>query len=218
MKQSSDSCRKTRILDAAELAFADFGFAGASLRQIVRAAKVNLATVYYYFQSKEGLMKAVLDRRFGQLKREHLDLLKEFGRQAGNQPLPIEKILEAMLLPPLRLAVTASVKNPVVMRLIGRIVSEPDPKVQKLLHNRHAEVRAAFIEVLQRSFPRAPLPDLLWRLEFVWGALAFVLCNQKNIQEKTRGMCDPLATREILAQMTAFFAAGFRAAALTKKN
>ena len=114
---------QARILDAAENAVAELGFAGASLREIVREARVNLATVYYYFGSKRGLMEAVLKRRFGPLREEHLALLREFEAASNGRPLPVEKILEAMLLPPLRLAAKAPAKHHAVTRLIGRIVT-----------------------------------------------------------------------------------------------
>jgi len=109
--KESEQDRQTRILDAAENAIAELGFAGASLRHIVREARVNLATVYYYFGSKRGLMEAVLKRRFGPLRQAHLALLRQFEQAAKGRPLPVEKILEAMLLPPLRLAATAPAKH-----------------------------------------------------------------------------------------------------------
>ncbi|MCB9674457.1 MAG: TetR/AcrR family transcriptional regulator [Alphaproteobacteria bacterium] len=56
-----------RILDAAEEAFADAGFAGARVNAIATAAGVNKAMLYYYFESKEGLYRAVLERVFGQI-------------------------------------------------------------------------------------------------------------------------------------------------------
>ena len=67
-RNGKDASRRERILEAAEQVFGDAGFAGASLRAIVRRAHVNLATVYYYFGSKNGLMEAVLKRRFGPLR------------------------------------------------------------------------------------------------------------------------------------------------------
>src|SRR5690348_4795657 len=115
-----------RILDAAERAFADGGFNGASMREIVREAGVNLATVYYYFTSKHGLMDAVLKRRFGPLRQEHLDLLRQFEEEAKGGRLPVEKILEAMLLPPLRLVAASAAQRQAVTRLLGRMVTEPD--------------------------------------------------------------------------------------------
>lgn len=203
--------RQIRILDAAENAIAELGFAGASLRHIVTEARVNLATVYYYFRSKRGLMEAVLTRRFDPLRQEHLALLRDFEAAAKGQPLPVEKVLEAILLPPLRLAAQAPAKHQAVTRLIGRIVTEPNPQIQKVLRAQRADVRAAFLEALQRSLPNAPAPDLIWCLEFLWGALAFTLCNPRKLEVETRGACNPADTAKVLAEMIRFFSAGFRA-------
>jgi AcrR family transcriptional regulator len=205
--------RRDRILDAAEHIFAEAGFAGASLRDIVLEAKVNLATVYYYFGSKSGLMEAVLKRRFGPLRQEHLDLLKSAQEVARGGPLGVEQILEAMLLPPLRLAVCDSARRQAVMRLIGRIVSEPSQQIQDILHVQRAEVREAFLRALQESLPNVPRPDLLWRMEFVWGALTSILCNPKKIEKDSHGECSLSDTPKVLAEMIRFFSPGFQAGA-----
>jgi AcrR family transcriptional regulator len=218
MPKQTEQDRQTRILDAAESAMAEMGFAGASLRHIVLEARVNLATVYYYFGSKRGLMEAVLKRRFGPLRQEHLALLRQFEQASKGQPLSIEKILEAMLLPPLRMAATAPAKHQAVTRLFGRIVAEPNPQTQEMLRSQRAEVRAAFLKALQHSLPRASLPDLLWRVEFVWGALSFILCNPRKIEVETHGACDPADTDNVLAGMIHFFSPGFHALARGKRK
>ena len=218
MPKLSEQDRQTRILDAAENAIAELGFAGASLRHIVLEAQVNLATVYYYFGSKRGLMEAVLKRHFGPLRQEHLALLGEFEAAAGGRPLPVGKILEAMLLPPLRLAAKAPAKRQAVTRLIGRIVTEPNPQIQHVLSSQRMEVRTAFLRALRRSLPKAPLPALLWRIEFVWGALAFALCNPRKIEIETHGACDPKDTDNMLAEMISFFSPGFHALAGAKRK
>jgi AcrR family transcriptional regulator len=210
MLRSSKQDPRARILDAAENAIAEAGFAGASLRDIVAEARVNLATVYYYFGSKIGLMEAVLKRRFGPLREEHLALLHESEAKAKGRPLPVAKILEAMLLPPLRLAAKAPAKRQAVTRLIGRIVTEPNEQIQEVLRSQRAEVRTAFVKALRRSLPGAPLPSLLWRIEFVWGALAFALCNPRKLEIETHGTCDLARTDEVLAQMLDFFTPGFQ--------
>jgi AcrR family transcriptional regulator len=218
MPKPAEQDRQTRILDAAENAIAELGFAGASLRHIVLEAQVNLATVYYYFGSKRGLMEAVLKRRFGPLRQEHLALLQHFEQAAGGRPLKVEKILEAMLLPPLRLMATASDKHHAVTRLIGRIVAEPNMETQEMVRSQRAALRAAFLKALQRSLPKAPVPALVWRLEFAWGALAFILCNPRRIEIETHGACDPADTDNLLAEMIRCFAPGFQALARGKRK
>lgn len=53
---------RSRILDAAEREFAARGFAGARLREIAGAARVQPALIHHYFADKSGLYEAVLDR------------------------------------------------------------------------------------------------------------------------------------------------------------
>ncbi len=68
---------KIRILDSAERLFARNGFEATSLRAIIVEARVNLASVHYYYRSKEGLIRAVIERRFAPINQERLRLLEE---------------------------------------------------------------------------------------------------------------------------------------------
>jgi hypothetical protein len=116
------------------------------------------------------------------------------------------------------MAATAPAKHQAVTRLFGRIVAEPNPQTQEMLRSQRAEVRAAFLKALQHSLPRASLPDLLWRVEFVWGALSFILCNPRKIEVETHGACDPADTDNVLAGMIHFFSPGFHALARGKRK
>ena len=51
-----------RVLDAAEYVFAEYGFAGASVRDIAARAGLNAASLYNHFPGKQELYEAVLDR------------------------------------------------------------------------------------------------------------------------------------------------------------
>ena len=53
---------KRRILDAAEAEFSRHGLKGARVDAIARGAGVTTAMIHYYFDNKEGLYKAVLQR------------------------------------------------------------------------------------------------------------------------------------------------------------
>jgi AcrR family transcriptional regulator len=53
--------RRAQILDAASSVFAEFGFAGGSVRAIAERVGVSPATLLQHFGSKEGLLMAVLN-------------------------------------------------------------------------------------------------------------------------------------------------------------
>ena len=52
---------RERLLETATDIFAEKGYAGTSVREIVDRAGVSKPVLYYYFQSKEGLFLAILD-------------------------------------------------------------------------------------------------------------------------------------------------------------
>ncbi len=55
---------RTRILEAAKIAFTRFGYAGANVRDIAADADVNVALVIRYFGSKEDLFVAAVSDAF----------------------------------------------------------------------------------------------------------------------------------------------------------
>jgi len=55
--------KKDHILIVAEKVFSELGYDGASTRLIAKEASVNMAMLNYYFGSKDGLFKAVFERR-----------------------------------------------------------------------------------------------------------------------------------------------------------
>ncbi len=200
---------REKILDVAEKIFADSGIEGASIRDIVTAAKVNLATVYYYFGSKQGLFSAVMERRFGSVYKEQKENIKKI--QAGIEQYSLEQILEAMLLPPLLVAGNDPSKGQIVRKLIGRIVTEPHKTSWELMRRRHKDLREAYLDLIHKKVPHLTKTDLQWRIEFIWGALAFLMCNPQKLEYMSDGLCNPSDTKMVLKQMLCFFAAGLKA-------
>ena len=77
--------KQIQILQIAEKEFANNGFDGTSIRQISKAAHVNVAMVSYYFGSKEKLLECLIDYRTTDLKMILENLFNE-------DRSPIEKI------------------------------------------------------------------------------------------------------------------------------
>jgi len=59
--QATDSDTRQLVLQAALKKFADCGYEGASVQDIVQAAKVTKPTLYYYFDNKAELYQALVD-------------------------------------------------------------------------------------------------------------------------------------------------------------
>src|ERR1035437_2704521 len=74
---AENDCRENLIAIATPL-FAQKGFNGVSVRELAKAAAVNLSMISYYFGGKEGLYAAVLNEQFTSLKRveelKHMDV------------------------------------------------------------------------------------------------------------------------------------------------
>jgi outer membrane protein TolC len=64
---------RRRLLEAGLKQFANRGYAGTSVQDITDEAKVTKPTLYYYFQSKEGLFQALVDQALD----ERLRLMRE---------------------------------------------------------------------------------------------------------------------------------------------
>lgn len=204
--------RKQKILDAAEHAISECGFAGASLRRITAEAKVNLATVYYYFGSKEGLFKEVFLRRLAPLRQMQLDRLQSLESQPEKPTLA--QLIESILSP-----VKYDGKNrQIALKLVGRINTEPHPLAQELIKKNYGPVRQAYAKAFQRVLPGLSLKDIQWRMEFIWGAMIFVLCNPGRVSSMTDGLCNTSNPEEMIQQMTHFFMAGLQTPAILHSN
>ena len=55
--------RREQIIDAAMRVFSQKGFTGATNKDIAREASITPGLIYYYFESKEKLLEAVIERR-----------------------------------------------------------------------------------------------------------------------------------------------------------
>lgn len=206
----SEADTKTLILDAAEQAFADLGFDAASLRHIISVAGVNLAAVHYHFGSKEGLIAAVFKRRIDPLNEERLRMLDAIEKGTKRSRPSVEKVIEALVAPALRLA-----RDPLtgghVMRLFGRTIAEPSEWLQKLLSEQFGGVVKRFASAFRRALPELPESVLFWRVHFAIGSMAHVMCDPQKVHVISGGKCDPDDTERVIQELVTFLAAGMRA-------
>jgi AcrR family transcriptional regulator len=85
---------KDRLLDAAEELFCEHGFKGTSVRDIAASAGCNIASVNYYFGSKEKLYEEVWHRHLIPMRDIRIASINKVMSQAEVQP-DLEELLKS---------------------------------------------------------------------------------------------------------------------------
>jgi AcrR family transcriptional regulator len=85
---------KDRLLDAAEELFCERGFKGTSIRDIAASAGCNIASVNYYFGSKEKLYEEVWRRHLIPMRDARIESVNKVMSQAKAQP-ELEELLRS---------------------------------------------------------------------------------------------------------------------------
>jgi AcrR family transcriptional regulator len=201
---------KDRILDSAELLFAQHGIAATSLRALTDHASVNLAAVNYHFQSKDALVQAVLFRRLNPINVRRMELLKELLARAADGRPTVEDILEAFYRPPVEAAMASRKEGRPIIALMGRIFTEPGELLASQVRAMMTGVATAFLDALQLALPEAPQNVLFWRLQFSVGVMTHTFGASHLIEGLARGRVQVNDAEEILRQMISFAAAGIR--------
>ena len=201
---------KDRLLDSAELLFAQNGIASTSLRALTDHAGVNLASVNYHFQSKDALVQAVLNRRFNPINQRRMELLNVLLHRGPAHRPEVEEILEALYRPLVEAAMKSHREGRPITALMGRIYTEPGELLASQVRAMMSQVAAAFQDVLQLALPDVPPQILFWRLHFSVGVISHTFGAIHLIEGMARGRVRIDDTEETLRQMISYAAGGLR--------
>jgi len=203
----SNFSTRERILGVAEALFARHGFAGASLRQVTAAAKVNLAAVNYHFGSKESLIEEVFRRRLDELNRHRLDALARVQAKGSEQQL--EDVLDAFIRPALEQSMD-SAGGTAFVRVLARAYAEHDERLRKFLSDNYGHVLREFANAFARLLPHLGKEELYWRLDIVAGALTYAMADFGMIKRK-ESVSERTHREQAAQHLVRFAAAGLRA-------
>lgn len=84
---------RRRILDAAIEIFAADGYEGAATRTLAEQAGVNLPAIQYYFGSKEGLYRAVIDHFIQEIDQRVAPTAERVAAALSGSELPRKELL-----------------------------------------------------------------------------------------------------------------------------
>ncbi len=145
------------LLKAATHAFAEHGYAGASVRDIAQAADANSALVAYHFGSKEGLYLAVLDAAMGALDQR----LRLVVSGATDTEDLVARLVDAYS--------DYLGKNPDFPRVLQRALLDRDTRVQRIAKKHLRPLLKLMPSALRR--PPAAMADLEQHIISLFGAV-----------------------------------------------
>ena len=210
---------RTRILDAAEELFMQHGFEGTSMRSLTAKAGANLAAVNYHFGSKNALVEAVFRRRLDPMNAARIAELDRLEKEAGGRALTAEAIIRAFIGASLRMIEDARGGGRNFIRLLGRAYTEPSKDIRALIGQLYAPAMERYKAAFERALPQMPREELVWRMHFMFGTLAYTLAATDTVQLIAGCKPEDRYDAKLLEErLTAFLAAGLLAPLRTQSG
>lgn len=205
-----------RILDAAEILFAEKGFSETSLRMITSKANVNLAAVNYHFGSKNALIQAVFSRFLGPLSRLMEQGFKEHGWEADNDATPdMEDVIRLYVRGLLRIPTRHENGVSIFMRLMGLAYTQSQGHLRKYLEQEYALTFRMFMQLLKRATPGLSARERFWRMQFAIGSIAFTMSSIQPLTEILENSADAAADPEqVVEYLVPYLLAGLKSHAI----
>lgn len=197
-----------KILNCAEKEFAARGYKGTPLRKIATRAKVNQALINYYFGSKEKLFQAVFLRRGLELTRERLRLLDEFENRKSGPPT-VEELIRSFLVPAITMRYQGS-DGRAFLRLQARLHSEPKEITGELRRVVYDEATLRYIDAFEAALPHIDRSTIIWRMTMMIGAYLYIVADASRLEQLSNGSCNATDKDEVVRQLSAFLAGGFK--------
>ena len=195
-----------KLLDAAELMFADHGYDGTSLRDIAEAAGQHLALSTYYFGTKENLFEEVVRRRAIEFISARLEGLARIQPDELTASENVRALIEAYAMPVLKAAYGRSKQHQAYHRIMARIINEK--RWIPLFQRYYNETEEIFIKRLRQAMPHADGASLLDALSFLTATLLTV-CSYTN--QHGNWPNTGIARQRVLEDLIRYTHAGFMA-------
>ena len=174
---SIGSGTRSKILDAAERLFAEYGYDGASLRDISNEADLHIALSTYYFGKKELLFEEVIRRRAVDLEKERMTRLRAVDLAQANVPEAVEALIKAYSMPILDYRFGSSKQKRAYVKLICQLFHLEN--WSKPLAENYSSTSKFLIDSMQIVLPDAKMDDLVNAYSNLIASLMFI-CSHPN--------------------------------------
>ena len=212
----SQSITVDKILDAAEILFAEKGFSETSLRMITSKAGVNLAAVNYHFGSKNALIQAVFSRFLSPLAVLVEEGFVENGwhDNADHNP-PLEDVLALYTQSLLKIPTRHPNGVSIFMRLMGLAYTQSQGHLRLYLEKEYSKIFRMFMSYIKQSTPELTPAERFWRIQFTMGSIAFTMSSIQPLTEIFEDSKDAHAKPEqVIAYLVPYLLGGMTSKSL----
>ncbi|OUS23252.1 TetR family transcriptional regulator [Thalassotalea sp. 42_200_T64] len=198
---------KTKILNAAEILFAEKGFTATSLREITSDAEVNLAAVNYHFGSKKELIKALMKRYLDQLSPVLVSALVKVNEQELKPTL--EQVFTAFVEPLLSLNDYRENGTSIFLQLLGRSYTDSQGFLRWFITTNYPGIIDNFVTAVHRAYPELSTEDIFWRLHFTMGTAVFTMSSTGALIDIAENdFCEKVDVAGVIYRIIPYVAAG----------
>ncbi|MDB5807171.1 MAG: TetR/AcrR family transcriptional regulator [Betaproteobacteria bacterium] len=216
-KAALASDAKERLIDAAELLFAELGYASCTFREIAGRSGINQGLLHYYFGSKQNLFTEVFLRRARVVASHRELLLDEAVARHGAGRVPVEPLVRAFITPALSMA-QAGPGGAAFVRIHSQLRSEPGDIGLELRRLAFGASTQRYVKALTAACPHLPKKVVYWRFNFMVGSYLVVSSQGGRLEDYSGGSCASSDVESALAQIVPFAVAGFMAPAPARKG
>lgn len=202
----SGELTRDRILDTAERLFSEHGIDGVSMRTIAAEGRVTLALANYHFGSKEGLYRAVFQRRIAPVSDQRRAALAAVMERRAPAPT-IREVLDALARPWVELRGQAG--GIAYTRLIAREAGDPAEGRRGIVEELLDPIAREFIGAMQKTLPRMAPRRVHWAYHFFIGALLLILTNPDRFVRLSGKVCDIESDQAVIDEIVSFFCQAF---------
>lgn len=195
-----------KILEAAETELAEYGYAGASIRNITQRAGVNVASINYHFGSKEELIKELFKDRIMPLNDTRLEMLREEQASTGSGVVPVPRLVEIMVRP--AIARLMSPEGRKFVQAMARCMSEPLEFMADLDEEIFQEIFSTFLEALKKAMPDLSPHLAVAKLNFVVCSMVGFMMHFPRMDRFVRQELSKTEFDELLDQYIEFISKG----------
>jgi AcrR family transcriptional regulator len=199
----------TRILDAAEQLFAEFGYHGVTLKDVAARVGVSSTLIHYHFKGKESIYEAVWARRAPLSARNRLEAMRRYAEEVGDN-VTVEGALRAWIDTDLNLQIEDEEQWVAFGKIAAQANSAAGWGAEKMTKYFNPVV-LALIELLKKAMPECDEETIFWGYHFVSGAMTHNMARTGRLDELSHGLCSSGDFVSIKQHMAPFMAAGFRA-------